>query len=88
MMAVTRDNLESLKGRNVRVVKSFLLGGRTIESRTEGKLIAIGETSLGTSYTPGRNRQFWITQFTLQKPDGECSVFSLDESTRVEEITN
>lgn len=87
-MAVTRDKLESLVGKNVRVVKSFLLGGETIESRTEGKVVSVEESTIGSSYTPGRNRRFWLTQFTLEKKDGELSRFSLDESTRVEEIAH
>lgn len=88
MMSVTKETLESLVGHNVRVVKSFLLGGRTIESRTEGRIVSVGKCAIGTSFAPGRNREFWVTQFTLEKPDGEKSLFSLDESIQVEELAH
>lgn len=83
---ITRENLEALKGKKVRVVKSFYLGGRTVESRTEGKIVSTDEITVGSSFTPGRNNRFWVTKFILEKPDGELSAFTIDDSTIVEEL--
>ena len=74
------------KGTRVRVVQRIHQTDPSWQVATTGVIEAWEEEQTGAWYAHGRNGKLWLQRLRLRKSDGEVSVLTIDDQTRIHPI--
>jgi len=73
-------------GTKVRVIQDIHQSGTAYGAETVGVIDAWDGEPTGAWFAHGRNGRLWLQRLRLRKPDGEVSLLTIDDRTRVQPI--
>ena len=74
------------EGTAVRVIQGIHQSDPSYRAETVGVIEAWYEEPTGAWFAHGRNGKLWLQRLRLRKADGEASVLTIDDQTRLHPI--
>lgn len=71
-------------GRRARVTQQITQGGGTWTTEIEGEIVSYRQAKTGSWFAHSKDDHLWLDRLELRGDDGELTILSLDENSRVQ----